>query len=53
MIVLTVDGAQLDAYLIILFGNVAIPWVFDNIRIVQKMFRDVFSENVTWNYNNL
>ena len=50
-IVLTDDGVQLDAYLIILLGNIAIPWVFDNIHM--KIFRDVFAENVTWNNNNL
>ena len=36
MIVLTVDGVQLDAYLIILFGNIAIPLVLDNIHMISK-----------------
>ena len=33
-IALTVDGVQLDAYLIILFGNIAIPWILDNFHMI-------------------
>ena len=33
MIALTVDGAQLDVYLNILLGNIAIPRDLDNILV--------------------
>ena len=31
---LTFNGVQLDAYLIILFGNIAIPRVLDSIHLI-------------------
>ena len=34
LIILIVDGVQLDAYLIILFGIIAIPLVLDNIHVI-------------------
>ena len=34
LFILIVDGVHLDAYLIILFGIIAIPWVLDNIHII-------------------
>ena len=46
MIVLAV---QFNAYLGILFRNIAIRWILDNIHVTENNFRDLFYKNNTWN----